>query len=630
MNNNPFAVVSPEELTAQQANQLFVEMHSDYPEITRAGNTLITGARGCGKSMMIRCSLPDFLMVRNNKTFSELPYLSICVPIRKTSLNLQELHKLDKLHVPYMINEHFLALHVLMFTFYQLSKIEYENDLYDKEKYKEFFENTYYRFIRVAGYKDEINVNYSSPNEFFESLYDNLFLQSCEFVNYLRSIIESTEENAMYELPLLSFTRFIVPVFKKLITLPCFPKGKPILIFIDDADNLSETQTQILNTWLSSRTQPTISLKVSSQIGLYKTYLTTTGVLVESPHDYQETNISFLYTSRYNNNNSFYNKAIHILIRRLKMQGYASDVDISNKEEIESFLNAFFPPYQKQVDGIKAEENRIREAYKTNGRGYRESDDVRRYAIPNYIRGLGGTKKSRSTYRYAGLENIIHLSSGIIRYLLDAVAKMFDDEYNKLEKGTSCSSVKSISTETQNNVMRDKADFYLFNELKKSKNLEKGTIIQTNTNPESTTDKLANLINAMGKTFHEILVSGDPNDPLSGRSERKVFSIALSNPSQLTEETKQAFDLGVRLGFFHESYIGNKSGTGRTNLYILNRCFAPIFTLDPTGFQGYLFLTNEDLQKAIYNGKQLKSINLRNDDNDVYQLTIDDYWENDV
>ena len=72
MVDNPFAVVSPEELTAEQADQLFVEMHSDYPEIMRQGNTLVTGARGCGKSMLIRCSLPDFLMVRNQKEFSDI------------------------------------------------------------------------------------------------------------------------------------------------------------------------------------------------------------------------------------------------------------------------------------------------------------------------------------------------------------------------------------------------------------------------------------------------------------------------------------------------------------------------------------------------------------------------------
>lgn len=86
MTRNPFSVVSPEELTAQQADQLFVEMHSDYPEITSPGNTLVTGARGCGKSMLIRCSLPDFLMVRRNRSFAELPYIAFNVSVKKRAL----------------------------------------------------------------------------------------------------------------------------------------------------------------------------------------------------------------------------------------------------------------------------------------------------------------------------------------------------------------------------------------------------------------------------------------------------------------------------------------------------------------------------------------------------------------
>ena len=133
----------------------------------------------------------------------------------------------------------------------------------------------------------------------------------------------------------------------------------------------------------------------------------------------------------------------------------------------------------------------------------------------------------------------------------------------------------------------------------------------------------------MGKTFHEILVYGDIDNPFSGRSERKVFSIALSNPEQVDPELQQVFQLGVRLGFLHKSYIGNKDGTGRTFLYVLNRCFAPIFTLDPTGFQGYLFMTNDDLHKAIYSGKELRRIDndKSDDENGLYQLSLFDCME---
>lgn len=630
MVDNPFAVVSPEELTAEQADQLFVEMHSDYPEITRQGNTLVTGARGCGKSMLIRCSLPDFLMVRNRIEFSELPYLSLNVSIKKTSLNLADLQKLDNIHMPYLINEHFMTLHVLMYSFLCLSKVNFEKGKYNQEAYEKFYNNTYLRFLRLAGCQDNIVVDFSAPAEFFNSLYQHLVDMSNNFRPYIANLYNKESVNFMYDLPLLSFSRFIVPVFTKMRDLPGFPTGKPILIFIDDADNLSKIQTEILNSWIASRTQPTISLKVFSQIGLYKTFLTSMGVLVESPHDYQELNISSKYTTRSNADGTdyYYNKIMYVLIRRLKICGYAEEIDENDPVAIETALKAFFPTYDKQDKGIKIEVDRIRNGYETSGRGYRVSDDIRRYAIPNYIRKLAGTSKSKPSFRYAGLETIVHLSSGIIRYLLDSVAKMYDVASKKVKKDNE-GRVLFISTEIQNTVLRDKADFYLFSELPKSCELNEynnDSVILISDNPQSTTEKLANLINAMGKTFQEILLSGTDSDPFSGRSERKVFSFALSNPEKISGELREVFRLGVRLGFLHESFIGNKDGNGRTYLYILNRCFAPIFTLDPSGFQGYLFMTNEDLSKAIHSGKKLRIVNDEMSD-DLHQLSLFDYWE---
>lgn len=630
MVDNPFAVVSPEELTAEQADQLFVEMHSDYPEITRQGNTLVTGARGCGKSMLIRCSLPDFLMVRNQMKFSELPYLSLNVSIKKTSLNLADLQKLDNIHMPYLINEHFMTLHVLMYSFLCLSKVNYEMGKYNQEAYKDFYNDAYLRFLRLAGCQDNIAVDFSAPAEFFNSLYQHLVNMSDNFIPYIANLYNKESVDFIYDLPLLSFSRFIMPVFTKMRDLPGFPAGKPILIFIDDADNLSKIQTEILNSWIASRTQPTISLKVFSQIGLYKTFLTSMGVLVESPHDYQELNISSKYTTRSNADGTdyYYNKIMYVLIRRLKICGYAEEIDENDPVAIETALKAFFPTYDKQDEGIKIEVDRIRNGYETSGRGYRVSDDIRRYAIPNYIRKLAGTSKSKPSFRYAGLETIVHLSSGIIRYLLDSVAKMYDVASKKIKKDNE-GRVLFISTEIQNTVLRDKADFYLFSELPKSSELNEynnDSMILISDNPQSTTEKLANLINAMGKTFQEILLSGTDSDPFSGRSERKVFSFALSNPEKISGELREVFRLGVRLGFLHESFIGNKDGNGRTYLYILNRCFAPIFTLDPSGFQGYLFMTNEDLSKAIHSGKKLRIINDEMSD-DLHQLSLFDYWE---
>jgi hypothetical protein len=95
----------------------------------------------------------------------------------------------------------------------------------------------------------------------------------------------------------------------------------------------------------------------------------------------------------------------------------------------------------------------------------------------------------------------------------------------------------------------------------------------------------------LGGTFHEKLVSDD--------SERRVFSVAISG--QPDPEIVEAFEMGVRYGYFHRSSIGNKDGTGRTRLYVLTRRLAPHFNLDPSSFAGYLWVTNDLLREGMAN-----------------------------
>lgn len=487
-----------------------------------------------------------------------------------------------------------------MYALLNLSVLDYPE--YDQEAYKEFFGKTYCRYLQMSGCRDDIKVDYSSPKSFYSTLYRHAEKMQADFIQYIARLNPNTDKlDPAYDLPILSYLRFIVPVFSELVRLPGFPKSKIVYFFIDDADNLSLTQTKILNTWISCRTQPTISLKISTQYELYKTYLTSNNILIEAPHDYQSVNISLRYTTNYIGN--FKNKAIEILSKRLQSAG------------VDQSLESFFPAYSAQEEGIQEEVQQIKATYSTNGRGNRMDDDVRRYAVPNYIKKLGGTRKARSKFRYAGLDNMIHLSSGIIRNLLDAAANMYDAARALLPKEVP---VRCIPTEVQNRVLRDQADTFLYTELRHSENTNEGSELMPIAFPQSDIEKLQNLICAMGRTFHEILVSN--------RSERKVFSIALSNIPDA--ELKRVFKIGVRLGYLHEATIGNKEGNGRTWLYILNRRLAPTFILDPTGFQGYLFMTNDDLHKAILTGKCLRKIeDIDENDEDVQQLTLFDIWE---
>ena len=573
---NPFTVISPEKLDASIAQQLFVEVFSDFPQVRNPGHSMIIGARGSGKSMMFRCLLPDVLTLKEGLAFADLEFLAFHVPIKNTQLKITDLQRLDHHHASFLINEHFITLTVIIEVLQALFMTPQANLPFHESEYQEFFEKTYVRRLRLSGCKTPCEFRNGSTRAFFQALYDHALDMHAEFILYIMQISPEPDIPVpQYNLPILTYSGFLVPFFQALKGLPGFPQ-KNIYLFIDDADNLSKTQTQILNAWLATRTQPEISLKVSAQIGNYKTFVSPNDTLVESPHDYQEVNISDRYTT---SKTAYYRRVIEIVEKRLKLGGI---MNVSPE--------AYFPPYKKQEDAVKKEEERLRAAWKKEKRGHRPGDDAQRYARPNYIRDLGGNRKARSKYMYSGLKHLVHLSSGVIRYFLDSAASMFDETVK--EHGNSQAKLY-IPYNIQNRIARDQADKMMFSQFQK---LEKDE--DALTGELGIVQKLQNLIFSMGFTFHDILVSD--------RSERRVFSFALSNIP--TSEIKAVLDFGVQTGYLHMATIGNKEGTGRTWLYIMNRCLAPQFVLDPTGFAGYLFVTNDTLLKAMYSKTRLRDL----------------------
>ncbi|MBV9156687.1 MAG: hypothetical protein JO097_10535, partial [Acidobacteriaceae bacterium] len=244
----------------------------------------------------------------------------------------------------------------------------------------------------------------------------------------------------------------------------------------------------------------------------------------------------------------------------------------------------FFPPALEQEDKIRGIAQELKSKWETEGRGFRASDDMVRYARPMYITSLLGRSKSGSTYKYAGFDQLVHISSGIVRYFLESASLMYG-EVRSRQPGIP---VTAIPPEIQDQIVRSQADQFLFSEFDRWSTDEAGKEEGNSAKVLDKTRRLRNLIQALGGTFHQIL--------RSDASERRIFSVALTD--EPTADILEVFDLGVQYGYFHESTIGNKEGTGRTRLYVLTRRLAPFFTLDPTSFAGYKFVTNEALREA--------------------------------
>lgn len=598
LKENPFVVLTPDDKSgdsqveisnAEIIHKLFVDVFEDFKSIPQQGHVFLHGPRGSGKSMMFRFLLPDCqLIAHKTKKYNELPFFSIHIPIKLTSINNPE-YELIKDYGNTIFNEHVLTVYFAELIFDSFSNLSFSS-ITDQEalvlEIREFYTKCFLRRLKLCG--QDITHLYefqpSTPKEAFDKIKlvcSDIFVEANQFLKRNVQNVKYPKQFSpvQYSGALFDYLSFLFPLLKDLKQISIFPK-KPFFLLVDDADNLTETQIIVLNTWVSYRTNSEVSLKISTQLN-YPTYNTANGTNIDSPHDYYDINILTTYSS----SKALYNKRIRQIVeKRLSFFFGKEDLQISPED--------FFPSdkdQDKKIDEFKQTE--IEKHKAGEGRGYRASDDSVRYAVPNYIRSLKGSSKSGSTFKYAGFDMLVSISSGVIRHFLTPAAKMFNSQFVKAKlknNDLKPSEIFEIDPSIQNDEIREYSVKQLFDEYDKHK-LDK-VQIERDDSYLTKIDKLKNLIDALGGLFGEYLVSNE-------RSERRVFSFAVSD--SVNPELQSVIDLGVRLGYFHKSTIGKKNGSGKTRLYILSRILAPHFLLDPTGFAGYKFFTSDKLMKAM-------------------------------
>lgn len=580
--HNPFKVLTPEHMRADEAHSLFVEPFTEFQKLCEPGHAMLHGPRGSGKSMIFRYLLADCQCLARQVGVQDLQFLAFLVSIKNTgpTASLVEFTEARKFNpnASFVLNEHVLTIYVASKMYKALGALDIGGGPEWLEAAKSYFHTVKKLLIECGAEVRDCTLEAQSVSGMFQQIteiFDELYREVGHFAK--RLAIDSVNR---YTGPLCGYHEFLVPAIDALRKLPFLPDA-PTYLLVDDADYLNSHQTKVLNSWISTRTIETISIKVSTQFR-YKSFSTISGFRIESPHDFHEVNIAHLYTT----DRGQYTKRIREVVRR-RLEWWSK----KNSYAVEVEPDKFFPPNEKQEAQIREIEEQLRTAFKDTGRGYRSSDDVTRYARPNYIRALGGPSKSTSNYSYAGFSQLVHVSSGLVRYFLEAAAIMFDDQIINDGDGT----VKSIKDSIQDKVIRAEADNLLGRDFDTIFSVDQRAWSDATGEPASRDDvawkmkKLRNLIHALGGVFYARLISDF--------TDRRVFSVSISG--EASSGVKDILDLGVQFGFFHRSMIGNKSGTGRSPLYVLTRRLAPFFKLDPSSFAGYLWVTDQTLRQAM-------------------------------
>lgn len=582
---NPFEIKTPEQNTAQDVVDLFVDVFADFKQVLEKGHTFLNGPRGSGKSMMFRYIMPDCQMIAHKCKPSELDFFAAYIPIKLTNINIPDLDRLEN-HASTIFNEHLLATYIVAKIFVSLLE-SYSDELNTvSSEINKFYQTEFIPIVTQSGYSIPTD-NYPtfSGEERVRQMSKICDSMNRECLNYCKRIALSRDITSPYSGSIVDFMDFVYPIIMSLKSLSIFPSNKPFFLLVDDAGYLNLTQTKILNTWVSYRTTRDVCFKISTQLD-YKSHLTINDKRIDSPHDYSEINISTVYSSR----KSQYNERIkEIVLKRLK-----------------KYLNVpiiptdFFPSDKEQDEKIESIYEEIKKSYNDPQKPYAAGDAARRYARPEFIRQLQQIHKSGAHYSYAGFDQLVAISSGIIRHFLAPAQEMYALE-STLQK---TENLTSISSSVQDEIIKKYSTAFLTDEFDKLKK-----DVKDSSNHLADAEKLFNLIDSLGELFHRLLVSEI--------SERRVFSIALTDRPD--EELQRILDMGEQFGYLHKSTIGNKSGTGRNTLYILSRILAPHFKLDPTSFAGYKFMSSSTLSIALKNKRDfLNRFKKQTEDNSKY------------
>ncbi len=338
---NPFAVKTPENLSAEELVNLFVP-YPEFQNLQDGGHQFLDGHRGSGKSMMLRMMSPDSQMLSRQCKLFELPYFGVYLSIKATELNAPEYARLEEETSGTILSEHVLTTKVLSTLFSTVeAHCAKHLDLKSLGDLRTVVTETLFIKLKYAGWDRELPSVTAKEFEtapsilkFVIDLIDAIHSNSVQYIKR-RSFPGASEP---YQGVLLGFQDVLLPVVQALSVSKIIPNA-PVYFLLDDADNLTEQQTQILNTWVSYRTTGAVSLKISTQLN-YKTYRTTSGVKIEAPHDFSSINFTSVHTGSVKER---YPKFVADIVEK-RLARYGSQV---------TNPYIFFPEDKKQSQAIK-------------------------------------------------------------------------------------------------------------------------------------------------------------------------------------------------------------------------------------------------------------------------------------
>lgn len=533
---NPFEFDAAPNLEPELLVSWFIQdfNHSRFLQSTR--NVLINGQRGCGKSMALIYNSAPYQKLRAKIREEEFPQSSIgiYVPCNTPLTHKQEYRLLPEIEQA-ILSEHFFVYGIGISIAKDLNAIESEFSKEDLEYLRGEF--AYLTSKPLPGEQ--------SPFLFLKNVFREFLKKDQEMLAAGTDMHVEFDTNTFYTL--------ILPILAALRETKLL-KSVHISLLIDDAHDLNMHQRAILNSWIGYREHSVFSFKVAIAGMRHYDFRTAFGGSILEGHDY----IAVDFDQPFQNDESDFGQfAREVVEKRL--------IDVG----INKTADDFFP----EGADFKAAITKYMDlaTQKAQEKGIADTKSIGDYRY-KYGRALYFRSRDNKANRpmYAGFSTLAHLSTGVIRNLLEPCYWMYEQLLSESGRGNNLPEM--VPAHIQSSIILDRSDKYW-------------EFIRTNLSrriagcSENDATKLVSLFTALCEHFVERLKKHE--------SEPRVITFSISAYSELLKaELEPLLKLAEKAQLIYVRSGPKKKGGGREDFYILNRMLLPAYGLDAFGQHG--------------------------------------------
>ncbi len=552
---NPFVFSGASNLTNEQILQLFIHDYNYSRFIQSKRNFFFWGERGAGKTMnllynklVMQEAIKEAISIKQNVEYFPV-YVSCINPL---VLKREYLLLESDFHAS-LVSEHYLVLSMALSLVDALMEIPAILEVLDEENL----------FLEIRYLLDE---NLPESDNFLRSL--KLFFRK-EIIRTQREI-NSSDSDSFYS-DTYTFSSLIVPLVDILRSSPLM-SSVHFIFMIDDAHDLNPSQRAALNGWIAFRDNSSFSFKVSAaKVSDYELTTASGGAILQG-HDYVSVNME----QAFQNSDSSYGKmAKKIIVKRLEVVGFDSGYD----------PEVFFPESKGFVDSISECKERARELAQEKyplDETKKINDYVYKYSRAIYFRERS-SKANR--IQYSGLDTIIHLSSGVIRNLLEPCYVMYDD----MISDAGSTEIDFIKSSVQAEVIERLSSSYW-------DRLRHGVDKELPGCSASQARQLFNLFNALAELFRNRLLDPDCSEP------RAIAFTISAKSDTLMAELQPILDLARSAQLLYVRSGTAKDKGAKEDYYVPNRMLWPARGLDPVGQHARVSLQAKVLMDSLHSG----------------------------